>query len=528
EQLRRGVVPLWNPYMLCGTPFVANDQSAVFYPETWLFAALEPERAFAWAAFAAVFASGCFMFAFLRTWGLRRRAAMVGAVAWMYNGFAVGWMCLPSFRSVPVWLPLLLASIAGLSSGRKVLVWTGVGAVAVAMNFLAGNLHISFYVLLTAVAFAGWMALAKRPRLFGVLAGTAAFMAVGAAMAAVQLLPTVEYAFRSHRQHISYDTVLMYRLPWPYLAACLMPDLFGNPVDYNHWGCMLGDQYRAYTETAWYAGAVTVVLAVLAFRRGRWRADALFWGAVAVVALALAVGSPLNYLFYASVPGFRQLPGINRAIVMAAFALATLGAIGAQGLLESSEVGAQRSRMGRALSSAAAGVTLVGGVSATWAWVYSGRYEAALGVPLASYTGLQFLRFLAAVLVPVGAFGAWLYRRCNALWNLAVVALALDMSYFAAHFTPMVSPRYCRPPSEIVGLLQRETVSSDAAGLRVRLFSEGSNPITGRMPPNVPMLFGLYDIQGSDSITYGRYVRLLQHLRPSQEEENGKFSQPCV
>src|SRR2546423_1770900 len=30
--VRAGTLPLWNPYMLSGAPFLANTQSALFYP----------------------------------------------------------------------------------------------------------------------------------------------------------------------------------------------------------------------------------------------------------------------------------------------------------------------------------------------------------------------------------------------------------------------------------------------------------------------------------------------------------------
>src|SRR5438876_11661151 len=35
--VREGTVPLWNPYMLSGTPFVAMAQSALFYPPNFLY-----------------------------------------------------------------------------------------------------------------------------------------------------------------------------------------------------------------------------------------------------------------------------------------------------------------------------------------------------------------------------------------------------------------------------------------------------------------------------------------------------------
>src|ERR1051326_6519188 len=30
--MRHGVIPLWDPHQFCGTPFLANSQSAVLYP----------------------------------------------------------------------------------------------------------------------------------------------------------------------------------------------------------------------------------------------------------------------------------------------------------------------------------------------------------------------------------------------------------------------------------------------------------------------------------------------------------------
>jgi len=38
-ELRNGRLPLWNPYNASGEPWLANPQTGVFYPPTWLFAA---------------------------------------------------------------------------------------------------------------------------------------------------------------------------------------------------------------------------------------------------------------------------------------------------------------------------------------------------------------------------------------------------------------------------------------------------------------------------------------------------------
>src|SRR5438132_6756306 len=40
DQLRHGRLPLWNPYSASGEPWLANPQTGVFYPPSWLFVAL--------------------------------------------------------------------------------------------------------------------------------------------------------------------------------------------------------------------------------------------------------------------------------------------------------------------------------------------------------------------------------------------------------------------------------------------------------------------------------------------------------
>ncbi len=525
EQLRQGTIPLWNPYMLSGTPFVANNQSAVFYPETWLFALMTPERAFGWAAALYLFASGSFMFCLLRTLSLRRRAALLGAVAWMYNGFVVGWMCLPSFRSVPGWLPLILCAYekARRSSPGGQWPWVALGALAVGLQFLAGNLHISFYVILIFGLYVlATACFGRRNHSTLRSLGAAALIAAGGvALASIQLLPTLELVARSQRRGVTYADSLTYRLPWLYVFAGLMPDLFGNPVDYNHWGCFLGQQYRAYTETAWYTGAFTVVLAVFALVRHPSR-SVYFWGGLIVLAFALALGSPLNLLFRVAVPGFRQLPGINRAIVMACFALPMLAAWGVQRLLESSREPGSLSTDLRALRHVLAALVVVAFGGAVWAWMVSAPYEGG-GIPVGSQPWIQWARF-AALAVVSAELVVLALRQGRPLWAGAVLLLlAVDVGYFGAHFIPLVSAKYVRPPSEIVSRLEAMQDRARTLGRPFRLLSVGQNSLRDRMPPNVPMIFGLQDVQGSDSLSYGRYAQLLAAV----SDERLGFSQPA-
>ena len=42
ESLKKGVFPLWNPYNFSGAPLLANYQSQVFYPLTFLYFIMPP------------------------------------------------------------------------------------------------------------------------------------------------------------------------------------------------------------------------------------------------------------------------------------------------------------------------------------------------------------------------------------------------------------------------------------------------------------------------------------------------------
>ncbi|TET99513.1 MAG: hypothetical protein E3J29_02630, partial [Dehalococcoidia bacterium] len=46
RSLRAGVIPLWNPYLYSGAPFVADNQSGVFYPINLLTFALFGEPSY--------------------------------------------------------------------------------------------------------------------------------------------------------------------------------------------------------------------------------------------------------------------------------------------------------------------------------------------------------------------------------------------------------------------------------------------------------------------------------------------------
>ena len=196
EELRRNTFPLWNPRQFFGTPFLANDQSQVFYPDTWLLLPLPAEQAMGWSAALFLFLAGTFMFGFLRTLGCRHLAALIGAVAFMTNGYFVAWLNWPGIRAVIAWLPLILLCYERAVRGRS-LPWALAGAVAFCLQLLVGHMDMTIYLLIAFGLYAlARAALAARERGWRAgrwpLAALGIIVLLGSGLATGQVLPALE------------------------------------------------------------------------------------------------------------------------------------------------------------------------------------------------------------------------------------------------------------------------------------------------------------------------------------------------
>src|SRR3990172_4083421 len=90
EVMRAGYLPLWNPYLFTGVPFLANIQSGVFYPPNLLMLGLEAPRAAALSYLLHLWLPAAGMYLLLRSCtGLGILAGLAGSVLF----------CLPVFFS---------------------------------------------------------------------------------------------------------------------------------------------------------------------------------------------------------------------------------------------------------------------------------------------------------------------------------------------------------------------------------------------------------------------------------------------
>ena len=119
EHLKAGELPLYNPREATGMPLMADPQTAVMYPATWLFVVLPPKLAYSMSIFAAFSLAGGGAYLYLRRLGLVRAAAMFGALAFMFCGFMVGHRVHLSMIQAAAMLPWGLWCLEGLRRTRN-------------------------------------------------------------------------------------------------------------------------------------------------------------------------------------------------------------------------------------------------------------------------------------------------------------------------------------------------------------------------------------------------------------------------
>ncbi|MCS7191579.1 MAG: hypothetical protein NZ937_01160 [Armatimonadetes bacterium] len=270
ESLRQGELPLWNPFMFCGTSFVGNGMSAVFYPFNLLFVAMPAETAFGWVAWIHLVLAGIFMFGFLRQ-SVSPIAALTGAIAFQLCGFFVAWLAYLPLICTAIWLPAALWSWEkGLGTWdwglARRMFFAVLAGVALGMALLAGHPQVGFYVLW---AFGVYFVLRflrdwgsgtgdwRKSLMFGILT-----IFCGIAVGAPQLLPLLEMAkisFRSGAEAL--EAAAANRLPFDQFVRLFVPSFFGDWRSGTH---LVWDFARFnFVERTGYPSVIAFLLAMV-------------------------------------------------------------------------------------------------------------------------------------------------------------------------------------------------------------------------------------------------------------------------
>ena len=319
--LSLGRLPLWNPHLYGGAPFVGDIQAGFLYPPNLLLFLLNPTFDYRWMQLLSIghlWWAGLGVYVLARTLGCSRPAALLAGLAFGFSDILFIHLGNLNLIAVLSWSGWILAACHRALT-RSSLVWAGVAALLFAIANYAGHAQSSYYLgmavgiyslgLLAVKYWELFTAKAHRTALRQSLAGLqypVMLFVLTALLSAPILFPAFEMLPYTHRAEFGYQDTVSYSLaPAPAFIGLLTPGFYGRGP-WAYWGSW--DRVELP-----YAGLVTLLLAAAAFllpipekprRLLPWLALALFGFAV-----ALGGNTPVHGWLDAHPARLWQLPG---------------------------------------------------------------------------------------------------------------------------------------------------------------------------------------------------------------------------
>ncbi|MCL5027059.1 MAG: YfhO family protein [Chloroflexi bacterium] len=333
--LRAGHLPLWDPYLFTGVPFLANMQTALFYPPNWAFIFLPVPQGYSLSVVGHIFllATGAYAFARLAL-GVGRLGALAAALVLGFGGFASSLVTHLNQLQAAAWLPWLFLLLVLALRTRRPILFLG-WAAALALQILAGHIQIAYISTTGLMLYLAYWVLGgeadengavgwRRRLLTGATCGACLLLAFG--LAAAQLVPAAELSALSVRAGgMTFKEATAFSLPPWVLLKALLP--------------LYGTEGLPTTEWLAYSAVLGMALASAGIAWG-WRRGRFFIG-LGIIALLLALGlfGPFYPLLYGYLPGLNLFRVPARWLLLYAFSLSAVVALGVESVAGAAEAG---------------------------------------------------------------------------------------------------------------------------------------------------------------------------------------------
>jgi hypothetical protein len=224
--------------------------------------------------------------------------------------------------------------------------------------------------------------------------------------------------------------------------------------------------------------------------------------------LLIAMGTPLYAVFFYVVPGFKSLAAPARILYLLTFCLSILAAFGAEklGSLHNTQHATRNTQHVRfCLLFAALSLAALAAAVLKYAEFFFHR-------ELSEYEFVQLRWSVVFIGATVLVLGCQVAQRWNAPWGIISVGLIVaDLFLFGLSFNPVCDARILDVVPKSIERLRAER-SFD----RILSFAPPDDPkgFLRWMPPNTPTIYGLFDVQGSDSLVVRRYQEFLRTIQP--------------
>ncbi len=513
RMIAQGHLPLWDPYIFGGMPFLASIYPGALYPPDWLFALLQPDVAMNVVMITTYHVALIGTYLYTRSIGVDRVGSLIAGTAFAFSGFLVAHLGHTSLIAASAWLPWIVLALERVYrhlSWR----WVTLGAIFIALQLFAGVPQATLYVVMLFGAY--WLfcvtVRVTREQRWKFILLTAAMAFCGILLSLIQLLPLRELLPLSGRSGIDYETFSTYSLPPAQVLGLIFPYFFGGgagkPYTVNYWGV------HGFTELCGYVGLLTLLLGIIALLKPKRHPLVWFWAGFALFTLLLTFGVYLPFglhkLLY-RVPVYNLFRVSARNLLLVTFSLSILSGLGISALAQS--VGREALRLW--LRGVIVMTVIVLGTLVTYRYFWN--HLVAMPPPVVPH-----LLTNAEALLPLGFFvlsaaTLWFYARRPSLpvGLVLVLILIVDLASFGHYvewriFNLRVADQMTDPPT-VKYIKDRE---SDYASFRVLSYAPWPYDHNYDLlnHPDISIIRGLQSINGYDMMQLKRLASIAGNM----------------
>jgi hypothetical protein len=348
---------LWNPYVETGTfPLKDIGWQALYLPGILVMSIFPNVFGYNFLLFTHYSLAGFFTYLFLGKLNLRRTAAFIGGLTFMFCGFFTAHKGHHTMLMAASYFPIIFYFFESYISSRKnrYLLITGI---MFGMSILADYTAVPMYIGMMLFPYMVCSIIIERispptiirdsklffgkflEKLFLIVKCSFLIFGVGLLIASVQVLPIIESLQYVTRQSVSYEFFASYSFPFTLTPILIFPYYFGmdtlffnSKIDYfGPWNL---------TELAGYMGILPLFfsgMGIVLYLKKSWRI--IFWGAAAFFATLLVLGdsTPFYQLMY-HVPLYNMFRVPARNWLEVHFAVAILGGFFIDNIIASTNI----------------------------------------------------------------------------------------------------------------------------------------------------------------------------------------------
>jgi hypothetical protein len=320
EELFKRIIPLWNPYIYSGIPFMGAFDTAVWYPFSLIAALLPVIDGWNFLVVVQPILSILFMYLFLSSLPIKRHIALFGAFAYAFSGWMiVYWQEILVLEHSFLWLPLALYASERIWKESKDALGFLLLVIALVCSVFGGFLQMTIYVYVTVLIWDIFCYFLYKDRIKQriTLVRLIVAIAISLCIASIQLVPSIEAFLQSPRGTEMGTFVFRdFLLPFEHLITFIAPDFWGNPGSYNYF---LSKGF--YFEKMIYIGVIPLLFALYALFFGKGKI-LTFWKLFGLITLSLGFALPTSLL-----PQYLHIPILSNSYPTRIFAVSMLSFI---------------------------------------------------------------------------------------------------------------------------------------------------------------------------------------------------------